>query len=76
MFGVNKYIFEQINYELYHSNDDHHDLGRSEVDDDIYMRSATNSGSPFELIIRLARLPLAAKSLLNLRAMPPKGVLL
>ena len=41
----------------------------------IYMRSATNSGSPFWLIIKFARLPVP-KSLLNLLPRPPKGVLL
>ena len=40
-----------------------------------YMRSATSSGSPFWLMIKFARLPVA-KSLLNRRAIPPRGVLL
>ena len=39
------------------------------------MRSATSSGSPFWLMIKFARLPVA-KSLLNRRAIPPRGVLL
>ena len=42
---------------------------------EFYMRSATSSGSPFWLMIKFARLPVA-KSLLNRRAIPPRGVLL